>query len=157
MVDCLIASKANIDSLDKDKDSLTPLHYAAEYGHTKVIQLLLKESALVNSQSQNGSTSLHCIAQKNTVYVYVHLLSSLLSSFGLNAVAPITYQYLTDGIMSCGNQREALEMLLEARADVNIKDNNHLTPLQLALKCGRDEIVEVFNKHTPDDNVKALH
>ena len=43
----------------KDEGYWTPLHYAAWKGHGAVVKLLLQQTEDVNSQNDNGNTSLH--------------------------------------------------------------------------------------------------
>ncbi|KAH9012827.1 ankyrin repeat-containing domain protein [Lactarius deliciosus] len=43
---------------------MTPLHYAAYYGHLEVVRLLLEHNAEVNSQDDNGYTPLFCASQQ---------------------------------------------------------------------------------------------
>ncbi|KAF2177987.1 ankyrin, partial [Zopfia rhizophila CBS 207.26] len=56
------------DPLDlKDKDGNTALHYATDYGHTRllcIVELLLSRGADVFFRDENQRTLLHCLVQK---------------------------------------------------------------------------------------------
>ena len=43
----------------KDDDGWAPIHYSSWYGHTSVVEELVKRGANVNEQNSNGSTPLH--------------------------------------------------------------------------------------------------
>ena len=42
----------------KDVEGVTPLHLAADRGHTEVVELLITKGAEVNAQSDGGNTPL---------------------------------------------------------------------------------------------------
>ena len=46
----------------KNKDSLTPLHLAAEWGHKEIVDLLLTNKADVNAKTKFDDTPLHFAA-----------------------------------------------------------------------------------------------
>ena len=50
-------------SKHKNKDGLTPLHFAAQNGHTGVVDKLLAKGAKVNTKNKGGFTALHLAAQ----------------------------------------------------------------------------------------------
>ena len=57
MAELLLASKADVNA--KDKDGLTPLHWAAFKGHKDVAEVLLANKADVNAKDNLGLTPLH--------------------------------------------------------------------------------------------------
>ena len=63
-VGSLLAEKPEkIDA--KGKDDLTPLHFAAMYGHKDVSELLIAKGADVNAKTKNGFTPLHYSENKD--------------------------------------------------------------------------------------------
>lgn len=59
----LAATQASASSLNApDDDGWAPLHYAAWYGHTAAVQLLLDRGANVNVVNQQNATALHFAA-----------------------------------------------------------------------------------------------
>ncbi|EPY40064.1 26S proteasome non-ATPase regulatory subunit 10 [Angomonas deanei] len=57
-----------------DSDGWTPLHYAADKGHTETVRLLLEEGASVNSKDAMRRTPLHLAALGGHVGVIQVLL-----------------------------------------------------------------------------------
>jgi ankyrin repeat protein len=45
------------DANARDRDGLTPLHYAAKHGHADVVKLLIEKGANVNIRSESGFAS----------------------------------------------------------------------------------------------------
>lgn len=41
---------------DKDDNERMPLHYAAQYGHTSIVELLLEKGAIYNTKNKEGKT-----------------------------------------------------------------------------------------------------
>eukprot|EP00938_MAST-03A_sp_MAST-3A-sp1_P005266 g5266.t1 len=58
---------------DPGLKSCTALHYASMFGHEDIVRMLLKHSADVDIQNNNGSTPLHC-AVRNSHYRIANLL-----------------------------------------------------------------------------------
>ena len=70
-----IAAGTNIDTLD-DWTGKTALHYAAEYGHLEITELLLSNGANVNRRDDDKATPLHFAAMGGFEEVVVLLLSN---------------------------------------------------------------------------------
>lgn len=51
------------------QNGFTPLHLAAQEGHSDMIALLLEHAAEVNVRAKNGLTALHLAAQEDAVPV----------------------------------------------------------------------------------------
>jgi len=49
------------------QNGFTPLHLAAQDGHTDMVALLLEHSADVNAHAKNGLTPMHLAAQEDGV------------------------------------------------------------------------------------------
>ena len=70
-----IAAGTNIDTVD-DWTGKTALHYAAEYGHLEITELLLSNGANVNRRDDDKATPLHFAAMGGFEEVVVLLLSN---------------------------------------------------------------------------------
>ncbi|XP_020571580.1 acyl-CoA-binding domain-containing protein 1-like [Phalaenopsis equestris] len=59
-VDSLLKNIENGVSVDlRDSEGRTPLHWAVDRGHLKIVEILLSKSADVNAKDNEGQTSLH--------------------------------------------------------------------------------------------------
>ncbi|XP_020702853.1 acyl-CoA-binding domain-containing protein 1 [Dendrobium catenatum] len=59
-VDSLLKSIENGASVNlRDSEGRTPLHWAVDRGHLKIVEILLSKSADVNAKDNEGQTSLH--------------------------------------------------------------------------------------------------
>ena len=65
--------KLDLDALDVT--GFSPLHYAADRGHTEAAQALLEDGANVNSKDENRRTPLHLASLKGNVAVMRMLLN----------------------------------------------------------------------------------
>jgi ankyrin repeat protein len=54
--------------------------------------------------------------------------------------------------MSFRGKVESARLLIRNRADVNVQDQDYLTPLQLAISSGSTEAVELLVQHGADAN-----
>lgn len=75
--DCLVALlEAKADpNLDDPCQNDTPLHYAVQYGATKVTSALVRAGAKLDKELKNGWTSLHVAAQESTIEILDILLN----------------------------------------------------------------------------------
>ncbi len=60
---------------EKNKDTLTPLHIAADKSHYDIMDILLKHGAKVNALDASGETALHRCAREGNVQACRVLLS----------------------------------------------------------------------------------
>ena len=78
----LISKGADVNA--KDKDERTPLHLAAQYGHTEIVELLLKKESIdVNAKNKYGQTPLHHAAWEDHTAIVELLLKK--KSIDVNA------------------------------------------------------------------------
>ena len=95
----------------------TPLHSAAFYGHLKMVQVLLGIKADINARNVKGWTPLYQLSE-NPGY--------------------------SDSLQSPAN---VARVLLEHGADVNACSDNRCTPLHIAVRRKRVELVRVLLEH----------
>jgi ankyrin repeat protein len=158
----------------KDTNGWTPLHFAAAYGYTNVVKLLLVNKANVNDKDNDDRTPLHYAAgwgfqcAARPVYPEVPNLHNA-AIHGYNGVAELL---LADGAEvnakdNCGDtplhlaalrgHKDMAELLLTNKAEVNMGDNDGFTPLHLAMATGHRDLVELLLVNKADVNAKNHH
>merc|ERR1719384_2963644 len=138
-----------------DVNGNTALHYSVSHGNFDVVSILL-DSKVANANILNKA------GYTCTMLVSLAVISSdtnrsvvkkLFSSGDLNVRASQHGQTALMLAVSHG-RLDMVELLLEAGADVNIRDEDGSTALMCAAEHGHIEIVKVLMKH-PDININA--
>jgi ankyrin repeat protein len=109
----------------RGRSKTTPLHSAAHHGPLRIIQVLLEFEADVNARNEYGETPLHYVMERVC-------LNPNLSQM--------------DGIA---------RFFLEHGAEVDALSNDHTTPLHIATRGGRVEVVRVLLEHGADINTRS--
>jgi ankyrin repeat protein len=107
----------------KDKYGYTPLHFAAEKGHTAVAELLIKAGADFDAKNDTGDTPLHKAAWKGHTTV-VELLIKASADFD---------EQDEDGYTPLHNaayngHTEVAELLINAGVEFNVQNKHGNTP-----------------------------
>ena len=135
----LLESGAAIDSADSF--GRTPLMWAASSGQTEMVELLLKHKADVKAETQTGWTAFRYAVQSEKaelVKLFQGKVSfDLLDKQGFSALH----------WAASGGHAKAVETLIEAGADVNVRQETYQgTPLQYAASEGHAEVVKILLK-----------
>src|SRR6266705_913208 len=160
----------------RDSDGRAPLHWAALYGQTKVMELLLADKTDVNLLDGDGFTPLHWEATFNKRGAVELLLANKadmnikVAKYGwtplrlavihghmaaaealLNGGADPNAKDdenipLLDQAIIRGNT-EMVALLLDKKANVNKKDSDGETALDEAVEQGNKEIIELLRQH----------
>jgi ankyrin repeat protein len=132
----------------ENNDGLTPLGYAAHYGKTNVVKLLLDYGANVDAVSHSrisyipSNTALHAaIAGERSIEVIATLLkfkaqTHILDSNGQTCLH--TAAFHDDNV-------EIINLLIEHGADVNTKSEDGRTPLAFAIENGNHRVAEFLS------------
>ncbi|GAB4820919.1 hypothetical protein N2152v2_007965 [Parachlorella kessleri] len=136
----------------------TPLHYAAQQGHSQAIGLLVEAGADVAARDAEGTTPLHLAAAGGHVMAVRLLLAAgaLPSCTDDDGCTPLH-------VAAHKGQLEALENLLEAGASVRSADAAGRTALHLACEGGHEAVARTLLAHnadptvTDDEGYTALH
>ena len=114
----------------------TPLYFAAQGGYKEIVELLLTKGADVNAKTATGTTPLDQASAFNHTEI-VDLLRKHGGKYGSihNAAG--------------GGDIEAVKEFLAAGADVNAKDDEGNTPLDLAnpFRLKSTELADLLRKH----------
>ena len=149
-----------LDPLAQDVRGDTPLHYAAYDGHSNVLDTLISEfSCSPHVTSTNGTLLLMAAGGG-----HLQLVQKLIVEYGLDPLhqgdsgwtaihwavgSHDTLNYVREfccgrkiSYKSGGGPLCVVEKLIsEYGCDVNVRDNDGLTPLHVAAGCGREEVV----------------
>lgn len=173
LVHRLIAAGADVEATNKGGG--TPLHYAAWFGSSRTIELLVSRGAQVNHQSRNGWTALMMTAAKNHAAAATLLLESgaapnLADIYRWTPLMRAAYaghleiveillgrrstdvSVLNDQGQSAlhlavisGDER-AVQLLLKARAPMDLIDAGGRTPKAIAQAMERSDLVELLER-----------
>ena len=123
-------------SINVNAHGMQPIHYACVYGHSTVVQLLLKYDAAVDACDETGSQPIHCASAFNriaTVQCLVELGAAVDVRDG-DGGQPIH--------RACVRGHTAtVRCLVELGAAVDARDNNGRQPIHLASAQGHTATV----------------
>ncbi|KAL8755199.1 MAG: hypothetical protein Q9199_003807 [Rusavskia elegans] len=123
----LLEKGSNLES--RDRQGRTPLLIAVNYNQPEAVQVLLDAGADPNLATDRGNTALNFASREGFVEIITLLLEngSKLESRNHQGWTP-----LLSAVNA--NQQEALQVFLDARADVNAKLNDGSGALQISLR-----------------------
>ncbi|PAV63994.1 hypothetical protein WR25_00253 [Diploscapter pachys] len=116
----------NLVNAPDSVDNNTPLHYAVRYGHVETVEYLLYKGADARAMNNDGLTSLHIAAK------YSSDSSGMDSETIYNAQSENSFNMTPLHFANMKNNEIAARALLDAGANINVKDRNELTPLLTA-------------------------
>lgn len=138
----LIEAGADVNAKDNIDDS--PYLYAGASGFNQILRLTLDHGADLKSTNRYGGTALIPAAEKG----FVDNVRTLIDAgVDVNHLNRLHWTALMEAIvLSDGGPRhvEIVEMLIKAGADVNIADNDGVTPLTHARQRGYTAMVETL-------------
>jgi ankyrin repeat protein len=128
----LLLREDDIDLDSEDSDGRTPLSYALEWGNQEVVEMLLKE----------GSITFHTLVRDGQKSLVAQLLKA---KYDVNTRDPLGKTPLHIAISS-RNVEIALVFIYHNATDINLKDNDGITPLRLAARMECPDIIEALLK-----------
>ena len=133
-----------------DSDFNPPLYKAAECGFVDICKFLLQKGAKINDTKDNLFYPLQGAADNNKVETLKFLLEA---GADINA-----YEITTVSAIGCASSRgayEAVKYLIEQGADINrLTLQQYLTPLDLAIIWGKENVMELLKKQGALSNVE---
>ena len=143
----LLKHGADVNALERHQN--TPLHEAARYGRVEVVRVLLKHVANLGAEDDDRKTASRVVVLSEYVNARNAMDKSPLHLASQGAYDSDGY----DGIsLSLSN---VARLLLEHGADVNALKDDLSTPLHLAARYGRVEVVRVLLEHSADVGAKG--
>ena len=137
VVEVLIDAGADIEA--KDEDGCSPLLFASSSGHLDIVKLLVKAGAEVRAIGQDGDTCLILAAAFGHTETVRYLL-------GLPEVDVNRKNNLGKTALVCTHNPHALQVLIDAGADIEAKNNIGRSALHLASENGELAIIKVLVK-----------
>ncbi|GLU07652.1 hypothetical protein SLE2022_246020 [Rubroshorea leprosula] len=129
------------------KKGRTPLHYAAEFGPKKLIELLISKGAEINAMADCGAPLLYAAAKGKHEFVKVLLDHNADPNvISHDQFSPLLFSILAKSI-------ECMKLLLKAGADPNICGSKGMTPLGFAASEGETEVIKCLLNAGADPNV----
>ncbi|XP_023232143.1 ankyrin repeat domain-containing protein 29-like isoform X1 [Centruroides sculpturatus] len=138
IVSFLLGLSADVNA--RRTDGATPLWIACQMGHTAVVRELLEKDAEVDATRLDGATPLFKAAHKGYSEI-VELLIKRGASLGLlkNGESALHTAALFDHL-------PIVKILIAAGADPELKNQDGLTPLELAQEAGNVVVTEFLQK-----------
>ena len=157
---CLDSVREVLDSLQKtdsvktdlnwqDKQGKTPLFYAIEYGHLKLVQLFLDRGADVMVENNNGWTVLHTAVQADSIECAEIILSHprvKTQKQRLIDTADKSNRTALHIASFKSKEGDMVTFLLRNGADPHAKDSSGNTSFKLAEKTGRRKSKELLEE-----------
>jgi len=114
---------------------MTPLHFAARYGHLSVVEYLVNQKVDINAKDNYDNTPLHFAAQG--ICEYYHGGSLSVVEFLVNRKADINAKN-RDGWTPLhwaaeNDHLSVVKYLVNKNAEINANTNDYDTPLDLAI------------------------
>lgn len=130
----------------KDRFGRTPLWHAAANGHTRIVEMLLKNGAEVDCEDIYGQTPLSWALHNDHKATVQHLLQK-----GAKLESRSDFLDYRDNkgrtplwVAIMNGDTATVQMLLDKGSDVNIKDQNGWTPLWWAILGADEAIVQML-------------
>lgn len=139
----LIEAGADVNIQDSMQN--TPFLYAGAEGYLDILKLTIQAGADPSILNRYGGTALIPAAEHGHVEVIEELLTN--TDIDVNHVNHLGWTALMEAIvLNNGNptQQAVIQLLIEHGADVNIPDQNNVTPLQHAKQRGFQEIEQIL-------------
>ena len=148
----LLLIDSGVDVNIKDAQCFTPLHCAAQQGHTEIAELLIAKEANVNATDMMGETPLHAAVLGGHKDVVLVLLAGGADVDAENRMRRTPLHFAArDGYL------DVVEVLLAQGADVNAKDKSpSRTPLHYASQQDHKGVAELLLVQGADVNARDL-
>ena len=129
----------------RDRWMWTPLHYAARYGTSQVVEYLVSLGLDIEAQTPLGLTACHLAAARGDIQslkslMYVGQPDSIISNRTKKGRTPLHFAAESGHL-------EVARILLRAGADPMARDEKGYTPLVLALASNPTELREIFDPY----------
>ena len=125
---CLIDHGADVN--EKDRNKRTALHYASERGDLKVVEALLSKGAEIDVEDWDSRTPLKLAAERGHIDILLCLIDH-----GADVDKKDGHKRTALHYFSVEGNLKVVEALLSKGAEIEVEDEDHCTPLILAVEC----------------------
>lgn len=139
----LIRAGADVNIQDNMKNN--PFLYAGAEGYVEILKLTIEAGADPAMINRYGGTALIPASEHGYIVAIKEILTK--TDIDVNHVNDLGWTALMEAIvLNDGGERqqEAIKLLIDHGADVNIPDRNNVTPLQHAREKGFKEIEQIL-------------
>ncbi|HEX7151658.1 MAG TPA: ankyrin repeat domain-containing protein [Thermoanaerobaculia bacterium] len=144
----LLAAGANINA--KDKDGWTALMYAAVGGEWQTLEPLIAKKADLEATDKDGYTAFTMALVQGKGGIAERLIKA-----GANTTKPTAKGYTPLIIATTGRDLKSVRLVLEhTKADVNGRDDEGWTPLEMAAYYGDSQVAMDLLRHGADPSLK---
>jgi ankyrin repeat protein len=139
------------DANARDKDGLTPLHYAAKHGHADVVKLLIEKGVNVNIRSEAREResfhelSYHKETSRPLLVVWAGECDALFFTEG--GLTPLHLAAVEDSVAVAA-------LLVRWGADIDARAESGATPLHWAAVSGSNRVAELLIERGADVNAR---
>ena len=144
-VDVLLARGADVNA--KDVRGQTPLHLAAKATHPAaaiVVGLLLDRGASGDADDEHGQTPLHVAAREGHYISAERLAGRGLDVNFADRKGQTPLHVVAGGDRVSGAHVRVVQVLLDQGADLTIRDENGMTPMDVAERLGHTELAKLL-------------
>jgi len=156
----LVSHGANLNAAGYDGE--VPLHWAArDEDYIEAAKYLISEGADVNAKTRVGYTLLHMAVGCGNVELVKVLISNgtnVNAQWGDDGTAPLHIVVRNNSSKAKPAEIEIVKyLILQGKADVNIKETDGMTPLHVAACSGNMDFVEILISNGADINAKNIY
>lgn len=143
LAELLLLANATVDKTTQG--GFTPLMQASRFGFVDLVTLLLGADANPGLAAADGSTALHLAAENGRVEALAKLIECLVLREGPKALDAKDGNGNTALAMASGaGHADGIKLLLAAKAQTNIKNQEGYTALRLAIADNHEETARVL-------------
>ncbi|XP_041355674.1 GA-binding protein subunit beta-1-like isoform X2 [Gigantopelta aegis] len=123
----------------------SPLHFAAQYGHCRTAEVLLRAGISRDARTKVDRTPLHVAAQEGHLEIVELLLSNSADVDAKDMLKMTPLHWATEK-----GHLQVIEVLLRHAADVTFENKFDHTPLDIAISNGRTDLAQIIQlaQHT---------